>query len=411
VSNEIAVPAPLIAIDPQTYVDQVYKPFRDRFDAMKAVASVSDYDEKTTAGMKAAVEKRGSMRTVRVDIEKTRKEFKAPLLDAGKLLDTRAKEITAEIEVIEAIHDGRIKAEEARKEAEKKARADAEKKRLDGIHDKIADLRAQAVAMLGKPATDIAAQREIVAAVEVSIDSYGELTGLAQLAKDDALAQLDQLHERQTAQEEQERKLEAERIEFQRQQDEAAERERLAAAERAETEARAKAVREAEEARLKAERAQADADRLARQQAEDTERARIQADIDRQRRELEEQQATARREEEERDQAERDRVAAAAKAEQDRIDAEARSEQQRLDDIAADAQRQREAEEQAIRDREEAEALRQADIKAERRPSDEHLIAVLLDAFQKLEPTREEVIAWIVSFDADFARMPRRNAA
>ena len=83
----------------------------------KAYAGVV-YDVTTTEGMGAAREARRIIREPRYEVEKVRKDAKAPLLALGKEIDAEAKRITAALLAIEEPIDQQIAAEEARKEAE-----------------------------------------------------------------------------------------------------------------------------------------------------------------------------------------------------------------------------------------------------------------------------------------------------
>ena len=79
----------------------------------------------TAKGMASAKEARAEVRGYRVDLEKKRKELKADVLERGRMIDGEAKRITEALEALENPIDGQIKAEESRKEAERKAKAEA----------------------------------------------------------------------------------------------------------------------------------------------------------------------------------------------------------------------------------------------------------------------------------------------
>lgn len=88
------------------------------------------FDVQTKDGMKAAIAGRAELRTIRVDIEKTRVELKAPLLETGRLIDAEAKRITVQLSALEDPIDKQIKAEEKRFEEEKRAAERAEAERI-----------------------------------------------------------------------------------------------------------------------------------------------------------------------------------------------------------------------------------------------------------------------------------------
>ncbi|MFC4518583.1 hypothetical protein [Cupriavidus pinatubonensis] len=241
---------------------------------------------------------------------------------------------------------------DAEREREKQAKAEAEKRRIAALQERITEIRgAVAAASTCPPALVL----EHIGDIErMVIDaSFEEFQGQAQLAKDDTLEKLREIHAAAVAREEEAARLKAEREELERLRKEAAEREAAAAAQRAEEvrrmaeeraaqEAELRAQREAQERQLAAERAEAD--RIAREKlaaeeaqmrAERAEQERLlAAERDRQaaeakriaeeRAELERQQRDA--EEQRRLAEEAARAAqAAAQAAQDAADAQIRS--------------------------------------------------------------------------------------
>jgi|GEM_PF-3640610 len=138
----------LITLDPARYVAEVFKPFRTKFDALKAEAALIHfkddrlYDEphkyvdiSTTAGMAVAVKYRAAFRDdVRIDGEKARVERKAPILMIGKLLDSEYKTLAGDAAPYEAMFDDAIKSEEGRKEAIKQAKIAAERERQERVN-------------------------------------------------------------------------------------------------------------------------------------------------------------------------------------------------------------------------------------------------------------------------------------
>src|SRR5438128_1765541 len=103
----------LLTLNPEQYVAAVFAPFRERLDAAKtAAAAVTVIDVSTSEGMKVAIRHRATFRELRVEAEKARQDRKKPILDIGRLLDSRAKELEAEITPLEDRFDAKIKAEE-----------------------------------------------------------------------------------------------------------------------------------------------------------------------------------------------------------------------------------------------------------------------------------------------------------
>ena len=84
------------------------------------------YDVKTAAGMDAARKARLAVREPRYRVEEIRKSAKGPLIALGKQIDGEAKRITAALLEIETPIDEQIRAEETRRETERKAKEDAE---------------------------------------------------------------------------------------------------------------------------------------------------------------------------------------------------------------------------------------------------------------------------------------------
>lgn len=79
------------------------------------------FNVSTTKGMDEAKKARQEVKGYRTALENKRKEIKAPALERCRLIDDEAKTITAALLEIEEPIDQQIKAEEARKEAEKAA--------------------------------------------------------------------------------------------------------------------------------------------------------------------------------------------------------------------------------------------------------------------------------------------------
>lgn len=323
----------LIALDPEKYVGAVFAPFRERLQAAKAAAvAVTEIDVTTTPGMQVAIKHRAALRTIRVEVEKARKLRKEPILEISRLLDGRAKELTAEIQPEEDRFDAAIKAEETRKEREREAREQAELARIAGIQEAIARYGQVAASMVGKPSAEIASATEELRKVFVGEWAF-EFKQVAQEALDKAIATLTQLHAGAVAQEQaaaaEAARVKAEREELARLRAEQEELQRQEAARiaaetrrRAEEEAAHRAkIEEAERtSRAKIEEEQRQ-ERLARQAREETERVRQQTI----------------REAEEKLRAERQAAEDKLRAERERVEAEKREiarQQAELDDGA-----------------------------------------------------------------------------
>jgi hypothetical protein len=275
----------LLTLTPEQYVAEVFNPFRAELALLKAEAEGITYDITTTAGMKIATEHRAKFRQVRVDAEKARKERKAPILEIGKLLDSRYKELEAEISPLESRFDSDIKAEEARKEAERQAKIKAEQERVAAIQAKIDWIRSQPLKAIGMPAASIRHAAQLVADTIID-ESFAEFRDEAMAVRSEAFNKLESAAAAAEVQEAEAARIKAEREELARLRAEAEAR-------RAADEAKAKAEREAAQAELQAARDKHNAE-VAAQRAELEQRQR---DIARQQAVLE--AAQRRREEEE----------------------------------------------------------------------------------------------------------------
>jgi hypothetical protein len=211
------------------------------------------YEVTTTAGMDMAKEARAFIREPRYEVERIRKAAKAPILALGKQLDAVAARITEAIEKIEAPIHLQITNEEARKEAEKQARIDAEIYRVKALRERVDELRgcqtltpASGSELIAEHITDLEAIRPDAGFQEFEQEAF--------TVWDNALTRLRGLHGAAVAHETEQRRLATERAELAKRQAEQAERERVAAEERRKQEAADKAKREAEEKRLADER-------------------------------------------------------------------------------------------------------------------------------------------------------------
>ena len=304
----------------------------------------------TTKGLDEAKKARQEVKGYRTALEAKRKEIKAPALERCRLIDDEAKTITAALLEIEEPIDQQIKAEEARKEAEKAAKAEAERQRVAAIRTQIDTIKNHAAFAVGKSADAILKILSGVEGFEIGED-FQEFKPEAEQAKAETLDKIKALHEAQVQHESEQARIAAERAELTRLRAEAEAREREAAAARAEQErkdreARAEQERKDREAREAIEREQAA--KLA------AERAAHEAEL-RKQREAQEAELKAQRE-------------AQAKA-----DAQARAERE--------AEEKRLAAERAEIARQQAEAKTKADAEAAKKSAIERLPLVINAAF------------------------------
>lgn len=312
-------------------------------------SSVRIVEIKNGDAYKEAHGARMSLKNTRVAIEKAGKTAREDATAFSKAVIAEEKRLIGMIDPEEKRLQSLQDEWDAAREAERQAKLQAEQARIDGHRQMIDIIREKAFRVSGESSAvilDSLQAFEKYCMYSDSVEEFEEFAPAADKAKSETLAALHEMHAAALAREAEAARLEAERIERERQQ--AEETARLAA-ERAEL-ARLRAEQEKREA---AERA-----RIAAEQKAEAER------LDAERRQFAEEQKAARAK-----QAELDRQAAAARAaEQARLDAERAEVRRQQDAIAAELRRQQDEQAAAAR----AEADR---IAAERRAADEHLLA------------------------------------
>lgn len=226
------------------------------------------YDVTVSKEMKAAKESRAELRGLRTSLEKTRKEIKSPALERCRLIDAEAKRITAELVSLEEPIDVQIRAEESRVEAERLAKLEEERRRVEALQQKIQAIRDVPASLVGKPSVIIAGQLEKLRGTVLDEQEMGEYAIAADDALMAAIARTAELLDAQQASEAEQKRIKAEREELERIR---ADNERLqreaderAAADRAEADRKAQAERDrvAAEERTQREAEQAERERL-----------------------------------------------------------------------------------------------------------------------------------------------------
>ncbi|MFA6315637.1 MAG: hypothetical protein WC648_04710 [Candidatus Paceibacterota bacterium] len=266
----------LMVIDPKEFVAQSYQSFTESLDAAIIKAPSLTYEISTTKGMEVAKEGRAMFRDIRIALEKKRASAKAPILEIGKLLDSRAKEIAQIIEPFEEKFDSDIKAEEARKEAEKAANAKAESDRQDNLQRAIDHIRnaPTRAASLGVVEIENIIKDLKAIAFEITKGHFQERTEEANFVMAETMTALESLLEGKKAQEQLAAQVEAQRIENERVAKELS-------AKQAEEEDRQRETLKAEAERQRAQAAELDKQRAelaAQQKIIDDHRAKIQAE-------------------------------------------------------------------------------------------------------------------------------------
>ncbi|KVN25599.1 hypothetical protein WJ63_15835 [Burkholderia pyrrocinia] len=267
------------------------------------------------------------LRTARTDIQKAAKTARDDANAFSKAVIAEENRLIAITEPEEKRLIGMRDVWDEAREAEKRAKVEAEQRRVAAIRALIDEIRSSVAIAAGKPAAYIAGAMIELENLPITIADFAELTGEAEAARGMTLDKLRELHAAAVAQEEREARIAAEQAELDRQRAELAEqqrqevearaaREREEAAARAEQERVDRERREFEEAARREQQAREDAERLAAMQAEEkrlaeqrVEMARRQAELDRAEREQRErEEAAAREAAEAAAQDERDRV-------------------------------------------------------------------------------------------------------
>lgn len=231
------------------------------------------FDVATTSGMAQAKAARLAVRQPRYEIERIRKDAKAPILALGKHLDTEAKRITTELLAIEGPIDQAIKNEEDRKERERLAKIEAERQRVAALQERVAELRGNQSLSASSGSALLAQHVEDLEALIVD-DSFQEFEQQARDAKAGGLGRLREILAAAIAHEAEQARIQAEREELARLREADEKR-------RAEEEERARVEREAAiakaQAKLREER-EAEARRQAAERARIAEEERIAAE-------------------------------------------------------------------------------------------------------------------------------------
>lgn len=199
-----------------------------RIDAGLAVlkAEAKPFDVATTEGNRAARAFRLKCVSLRTSVDDAYEFVNRPLLiyqrDARALRD----KIKSGVLELEQPVDQAIKADEAKKEAERQAKLDAERARVDRLGERIDEIKGVAARAVGKPAAEVLAKIQLLTGMAIG-PSFQEFQQAAERARDVALATLRELHTAVVAQEAEAARIVQERAELERRQAEQAEAERI----------------------------------------------------------------------------------------------------------------------------------------------------------------------------------------
>jgi hypothetical protein len=237
----------------------------------------ASYDVTSPGGMTEAKKGRAEIRSWRTGLDKERKKIKAPALDRCRAIDAEAKRITAELMTLEDPIDSAIRSEEQRAAKEHAAAERAKADRVAGIAKRIDAFERAPLALVGKPAHEIATAIEWLNRNEPASADFDAQLDAASSMHGDALAKLQSMHA--TAIAEADQRAELVRMKTEQAEREADERKRVAAEAKAIAEAEAESRRKIEEQeRASRERIEA-AEREAREKRQIEDRKR-QAETD-----------------------------------------------------------------------------------------------------------------------------------
>jgi hypothetical protein len=182
------------------------------------------------------------MKSARNRIEERRlslnKSDRQTIQDRIDRRDEYADSLKQKVIALEAPLDEAIKADEARREAERLAREQAEAERVARINIRIDEIRQQATDATEKTSAEILQLGINLKALKLTDEVFQELLPNAQLAKEQALAALGTLYSRTKASEDQAERLRLAEEELERTRKAEAERKKAEDAERAAEQAR-----------------------------------------------------------------------------------------------------------------------------------------------------------------------------
>ena len=150
------------------------------------------FDFSRKSALLEAKEANKELRTLRIDVESMRQTLKAPILEKGRLLDEKARQITGRIVALEKNISSQVEAEEQRREELKQAQEAAKKERLERIQAKIEKIRAMPLRAFDLPSLLVENILNEATAINID-DDYENLKSLAELVREDVISSLERL--------------------------------------------------------------------------------------------------------------------------------------------------------------------------------------------------------------------------
>ncbi len=232
------------------------------------------FDLTTTKGNKEARQARAEIVSIRTSADKAYKEWNQPILEQQRLAREKVAYIKDEVLKLETPIDEQITADEARREAERQAKVEAEAARVKTIRDRIAVIAGLPTAVLGMTSPEVDDVISDLRAVPLTEERFAEFLQEASDLVGQMVEKLEAIRNSAAAREEAERKLEAQRRELEearlrQEQETNAERERLAAQQRELDEARKRQEENERTAQILAQERQRHAEEKAARDAAD----------------------------------------------------------------------------------------------------------------------------------------------
>lgn len=224
----------------------IYDEYRAQLAELKEDTKKLVFDYEDSAGNKEARSHVYKLRQTKAAVDKARKKEKAASLEYGREVDSQAKEITLELEQMIDVHQKPLEEIETReKERVAKHESNISEMREGGEHTSNNWMELSVEAMADR-----------LAEIEnEGIDSYEEFAPVAAGTKDRAITQIKEAIAKREAYDKEQAELEKLRAEaVEREKKEAEEKLRIEGEERAKREAEAKAEEEKQRVKLEAER-------------------------------------------------------------------------------------------------------------------------------------------------------------
>lgn len=204
-----ADPPPSTALAPLSIKDAVLVQFKAAETEVKALAERYTgvaYDCKTTKGMAEAKAARMELRERgRYAVTRAEAKVKGEVNDLKRLMTEEVERIVAIVRPVEDAIDAQIKAEEERKEAEKREKERIAAERRAKFDFDIAAIRSYVQRAAGLPAYRIANGIKLLEGMVLAEADWAEFLAPAQQAQAETLAKLREMHEHALVFEENER--------------------------------------------------------------------------------------------------------------------------------------------------------------------------------------------------------------